>query len=291
MSIGKIDRSVLNGKYGSVIAFAGSADGTAVANVYLSGRSIRRTAQEFGIGTEVVERLLGLRGIAIRGLTTYARQNWTEERRRKTGPRWTPEKVASRVEKMVKTLARQREETKKSIWNAGEQKCVRCGEIKPLGEYYKCTAKPSGLDTRCKPCVSNISRRGRVRNADRIKQQKKAAYYSPRGQQKYFSSRCAAYGITTADFEGLMAAQGGKCGICGIADPRGRWSGRGVRSFHVDHDHVAGTVRGLLCSPCNRALGGFKDDPDRLARAIAYLQKPPGRKIKEPADVPERAAC
>lgn len=30
-------------------------------------------------------------------------------------------------------------------------------------------------------------------------------------------------------------------------------------------------VRGLLCNPCNLALGMFKDDPKVLVKALKYL--------------------
>jgi len=47
----------------------------------------------------------------------------------------------------------------------------------------------------------------------------------------------------------------------------------GSRSFWVlDHDHNTGTFRGWLCSRCNSALGWFKDDVDRVNRALNYLK-------------------
>lgn len=70
------------------------------------------------------------------------------------------------------------------------------------------------------------------------------------------------YGISVAEYDALFAKQGGVCAIC-----RKRSKGR----LCVDHCHVTGTVRGLLCSACNIALGSLKDDQASLVAALAYL--------------------
>lgn len=57
------------------------------------------------------------------------------------------------------------------------------------------------------------------------------------------------YGITTADYDRMLAEQGGCCAICGTAEV-----GAARRYFHVDHDHTTGRVRGLLCVKCNTSL-------------------------------------
>jgi hypothetical protein len=57
--------------------------------------------------------------------------------------------------------------------------------------------------------------------------------------------------------------QSGVCAICGD----------GLATPHIDHDHVTGRVRGILCPSCNIGLGRFKDDVSRLKSGIAYLER------------------
>lgn len=71
------------------------------------------------------------------------------------------------------------------------------------------------------------------------------------------------YGLTVEEYESMLEAQNGCCAICGeeIAG----------RDLNVDHCHQTETVRGILCSLCNRGIGHFKDDPERLISAAMYL--------------------
>ena len=95
------------------------------------------------------------------------------------------------------------------------------------------------------------------------------SYYKNHQQGKdriYDRHARKTYGITIEDYRALELAQNGRCAICG-GPPTGR--GR----LHLDHDHVTGRVRGLLCSACNTGLGGLKDDPSLLHAAIDYLER------------------
>lgn len=80
----------------------------------------------------------------------------------------------------------------------------------------------------------------------------------------------ATYGITVHDYEVMLTAQGNKCAICGSRSSNNRRSSKGY--LCVDHDHNTGKVRGLLCHLCNAALGGFRDNPLLLSKAITYLE-------------------
>lgn len=70
------------------------------------------------------------------------------------------------------------------------------------------------------------------------------------------------YGLTSVEYDRMVAAQSGLCGICGV---------KPSTKLHIDHDHVTGLVRGLLCGGCNRMLGFAGDNPARLQSAILYL--------------------
>jgi hypothetical protein len=61
----------------------------------------------------------------------------------------------------------------------------------------------------------------------------------------------------------LLASQSGVCAICNRADPR--------RILGVDHDHLTGRTRGLLCHRCNTGIGMISDAPQRLHFLVRYL--------------------
>jgi hypothetical protein len=44
------------------------------------------------------------------------------------------------------------------------------------------------------------------------------------------------------------------------------------KRFAVDHDHITGRIRGLLCSACNTAIGLLRDSPIALQRAIEWVK-------------------
>lgn len=82
----------------------------------------------------------------------------------------------------------------------------------------------------------------------------------------YLRLKLKKYGIRLHDYDLLMQKQGGVCAIC-LRPPTGD------ARLGVDHCHSSGVVRGLLCRPCNNALGHLEDDVDRLRRAADYLER------------------
>lgn len=97
---------------------------------------------------------------------------------------------------------------------------------------------------------------------------------------RYCSTRCGTagsrltkvHGIRGIDVLAMLKDQDGKCAIC--ASEIRFFTTRGdIQGINVDHCHATGKVRALLCGHCNRGLGLFNDDPDRLLAAASYLKR------------------
>lgn len=84
------------------------------------------------------------------------------------------------------------------------------------------------------------------------------------------------YNLTSDEFTALAVSQGNACALCHrsheetvMSDKRRTWR---QSNLVVDHDHMTGAVRGLLCRSCNSGLGMLQDDTDLLARASEYVR-------------------
>lgn len=95
-------------------------------------------------------------------------------------------------------------------------------------------------------------------NIQRLDRRKVNRKYN--GPIHIYRSQAKGKVILSPDERAAKIAEFGECALCGKAD-----------DLNLDHCHVSGEFRGVLCGPCNRALGTFKDDVDVLAKAIDYL--------------------
>lgn len=74
------------------------------------------------------------------------------------------------------------------------------------------------------------------------------------------------YGINLKEYSLILREQNYCCKICGINQSRLD------KDLYIDHCHITGKVRGLLCHGCNSGLGFFKDNIKSLEQAINYLK-------------------
>lgn len=71
------------------------------------------------------------------------------------------------------------------------------------------------------------------------------------------------YGLSMDQYQQLLDKQGGCCAICKKVQT--------IKRLCVDHDHFSGKVRGLLCIPCNNAIGLLGDTASGCKAAVDYL--------------------
>ncbi len=111
--------------------------------------------------------------------------------------------------------------------------------------------------------------KNRERNNKKNREYQKNNYDSLRDWRLRYT-----FGVTLSDFKLLSEQQNGVCAICHRPETALRSKGSDeIRSLALDHDHVTGKVRGLLCQKCNKGLGFFEDSLDNLRVAIEYLNK------------------
>jgi transposase-like protein len=130
--------------------------------------------------------------------------------------------------------------------------CCVCKQIKTLAEFYPNRASCDGYGNTCRICD------GPRRDKDRLKR---------------------LYNTTPLFIEQLTEFQNFRCALCG--SDKTYETGRENYKFHIDHDHVTGTVRGLLCGNCNTGLGSLGDSVETLEHAIAYLRNTPAQQLRQ----------
>ncbi len=107
-----------------------------------------------------------------------------------------------------------------------------------------------GLQPYCKRCNSDYQKLQRRRDPTFA-------------SKRTWIHRKNKYGVTQAQFMDMLARQDYLCPIC-------------LDNVHagssLDHCHILGNIRGILCSNCNTGIGMLRDDPALLRRAIRYLE-------------------
>ncbi len=127
--------------------------------------------------------------------------------------------------------------------------------MKSLQDFPRNRSASGGRGGYCKPCHNAKG---------------KATYTRLYGGTRHYHLQ-RRYGISATQVDELVTEQGGLCAIC-----------RTGKAEHVDHEHLTGRVRGMLCFNCNGGLGQFKDNPDVLKRAVAYLEEHAWRTLVAP---------
>lgn len=138
------------------------------------------------------------------------------------------------------------------------KRCSKCKIHKPLSEFYKRRGRKSGLMSWCKLCCEKY----RIKMAEHYKIMRKRNY--PKKREK---DLILHYGITLDEYNKIFEQQKGCCAICNKCQSKLK------NRLGVDHNHITGKIRGLLCVRCNRLLGFAQESQKILLVAQNYLKK------------------
>lgn len=142
--------------------------------------------------------------------------------------------------------------------------CSKCKLEKDESCFHVRKRSKDGLSYYCKKCGSINSAHQYASNPEKARTYNRKWYADNPGKRLGNSLR-NKHGLTIEAYQKLLIAQGNVCAICGKScSRRGRLS--------VDHSHVSGQIRGLLCSKCNLGLGNFDDSVEKLRWAEEYLK-------------------
>lgn len=150
--------------------------------------------------------------------------------------------------------------------------CSKCGEELPLTTKHFRTHKHGrdGFRADCRVCEQMMQYRYKYKRGKKYSESKKKVYQTPKGYYSYWKSRIKSqFNLTPEEIQEKMDILKGCCEICGdsLVDSMS------TKSYHIDHDHRTGEVRGLLCHYCNTGIGLMKEDEEIMLRAITYLKE------------------
>jgi hypothetical protein len=158
------------------------------------------------------------------------------------------------------------------------KRCPQCGEVKPLSAFSQ---QKTRINSWCKECFAAYTRARRALDPEgnnRYQREWNAKNRGLRAQYRRRSLLKNTYGLTEAQFDELLARQNGRCPIClehlELKNPPG------MPKLAIDHDHVTGAIRGLLCGRCNAAIGLLREDIAVASRAVDYLEAAQGISLK-----------
>lgn len=147
------------------------------------------------------------------------------------------------------------------------RKCKKCQEDKSSDQFFKDKGTASGFRNQCKSCENARTVKWRKNN--------KTEYNAQMAQHRRNYSKelkTQKYGITVEQWQALFDSQSGLCAICKQPETNFDKRHNKLRTLSIDHCHITGKVRGLLCGKCNNALGLFNDDPNLLDAGSHYLK-------------------
>lgn len=165
------------------------------------------------------------------------------------------------------------------------KRCTKCGELRNSNQFM-----PMGyVRNECRLCINARSKQWRENSKKNQKQynilKKRHNKLAKKNYHKYKNAPSrkhkliikklwGAYKITETEIQNKLNDQMGCCPICGKDFTEVKMRQNKYLFYVIDHDHATGKIRGLLCSPCNLALGHYeKHLRGNMVNVEKYLKK------------------
>lgn len=146
--------------------------------------------------------------------------------------------------------------------------CKKCQIEKPVSDFGRNKKEKDGLSFYCKRCNCDHNRESRIKNGWEPKpngRPKSDIPYPERRSSYKRLSNLKRFGLTEDSYKLMLDRQNNSCAICKkIFIPTSK--------AYIDHCHLSGRVRGILCMNCNIALGHVNDNVTIIQKMIDYLE-------------------
>jgi len=156
----------------------------------------------------------------------------------------------------------------------GFKRCTTCSKEKSVDEFFPSNKNKTGLRARCKEC-SRKSYPRPINGKQTCKKCKIEQDVTEFHTHKYCKAGIATtcktceiikqYGLSYQEYIELKQKQNFECKICHKKEIETK--------LHVDHNHITGQIRGLLCRNCNVAIGLIREDINICKSIINYLEE------------------
>ncbi len=145
----------------------------------------------------------------------------------------------------------------KKVWYQENREQILAHYAEPTRKAKRYASSTAWAKENPEAC-REASKRSKQRNPDRV-------------EEDTFISRFRKHGLTLDQYHAMAERQDFCCAICREI-PVPKHCKSSPDGFVIDHSHVSGKVRGLLCPSCNVALGQLRDNPHTARKAATYLE-------------------
>lgn len=175
------------------------------------------------------------------------------------------------------------------------RQCNICKNTYDLNHFRKDSSRKDGLHKTCNTCNAAIQRNWYNKNKEKARKNACERYhknkeeinkkrkidrqlnpnkykninkrnYDPSKRKEQSWKKAGILDMTIEKYNEILESQNHKCAVCN------KPSSFFKKALGVDHNHITGKYRGILCDNCNRALGYLKESEEIIINLLNYVK-------------------